>query len=208
MPSFYDDSDNIFPNDINNDITAALNKATTDNETPTPTKKSDAKEQAATERSMGEAISDDFGSSIKATDDRYLKLKEVQNLNFMGIEGNVSIKTLEDRLVMIQQAKADLISQGKNVPTTGTSTRKDKKGNLYKRVDNLSPQLVEGLNYLDKESKLVEEALQSIYEFENTERIANQGLKGKVFPVADRIMKPEDIQLAGRELKKRPGEIK
>ena len=161
MPSFYDDSNNIFPDDINNDITAALDKATTDNETPTPTKKSDAKEQAATERSMGEAISDDFGSSIKATDDRYLKLKEVQNLNFMGIEGNVSIKTLEDRLVMIQEAKADLISQGKNVPTTGTS-KPNKKGNVYKRVDNLSPQLVEGLNYLDKESKLVEEALQSI----------------------------------------------
>ena len=224
MPSFYDNSDNIFPDNINDNITGALENAITDDETPTPKKKGDPKETAAQERSMGQAISDDFGSSIKATDDRYLKLKAVQNLNFMGIEGNVSIKTLEDRLVMIQQAKEDLISQGKNVPTTGTSTpksffnpetgetkirpaRKDKAGNLYKRVDNLSPQLVEGLNYLDKESKLVEEALQSIYEFENTERIANQGLKGKVFPAADRIMKPDDIQLAGRELKKRPGDV-
>jgi len=224
MPSFYDDSDNIFPDDINDNITGALDKATTDDETPTPEKKGDHKVTAAQERSMGQAISDDFGSSIKATDDRYLKLEAVQNLSWMGIEGNISIKTLEDHLTMIEQAKADLISQGKNVPTTGTSkpmsfvnpetgetaitpARKDKKGNLYKRVDNLSPQLIEGLNYLDKETKLVEEALQTIYEFENTERIANQGLKGKVFPAKDRIMKPEDIQLAGRELKKRPGDV-
>ena len=204
MPSFYDGGDDIYPDDIKNNITAAFDEAIRDDETPNQKKPTDAKDLAAQERSFGEAITDDFGSVIKQTDDRYLELKEVKALNLGN--GGISIKTLEDQLNQIVTSRESLINQSDNTVTTSNKTKTTTKGKVVTRVDSLTPQLVEGINYLDREAVEIQDALKAIYRFENEDRIKRQGSENIVPIVDDRIMKPEDIKLADIQIKSKPSD--